>query len=96
MIADAVRGLVPQRCPSGDREAARAGAEDDQPRLERGQLDECDLTLKDLALIAESMVRTLEGIYHARPEYPPGAVRPQGPGLVVVPNEPTEPRKTGA
>ena len=39
-----------------------------------GQLDECDLTLKDLHLIAQSFVRTLEGIYHARPVYPPGAV----------------------
>ncbi|MEW5741392.1 MAG: HDIG domain-containing metalloprotein [Myxococcota bacterium] len=39
-----------------------------------GQLDECDLTLKDLHLIAESFTRTLEGIYHARPSYPAGAV----------------------
>ncbi len=39
-----------------------------------GQLDECDLTLKALNLIAQSFVRTLEGIYHARPQYPPGAV----------------------
>jgi putative nucleotidyltransferase with HDIG domain len=39
-----------------------------------GQLDECDLTLKDLHLIAESFTRTLEGIYHARPQYPAGAV----------------------
>ncbi len=39
-----------------------------------GQLDECDLTLKDLHLIGESFVRTLEGIYHARPQYPAGAV----------------------
>ncbi len=39
-----------------------------------GQLDECDLTLRDLNLIAQSFVRTLEGIYHARPEYPSGAV----------------------
>lgn len=38
-----------------------------------GQLDECDLTLKDLHLIAESFTRTLDGIYHARPQYPPGA-----------------------
>src|SRR4029079_7976619 len=42
-----------------------------------GQLDECDLTLKDLNLIAQSFVRTLEGIYHARPAYPPGAVGPR-------------------
>lgn len=39
-----------------------------------GQLDECDLTLKDLHVIAESFTRTLEGIYHARPQYPAGAV----------------------
>ena len=39
-----------------------------------GQLDECDLTLKDLNLIAESFSRTLDGIYHARPVYPAGAV----------------------
>ncbi len=39
-----------------------------------GQLDECELTLKDLHLIAESFTRTLEGIYHARPQYPAGAV----------------------
>lgn len=45
-----------------------------------GQLDECELTLKDLNLIAHSFVRTLEGIYHARPAYPPGAVGGPRPG----------------
>ena len=44
-----------------------------------GQLDECDLTLKDLHLISTSFVRTLEGIYHARPVYPPGAIGASGP-----------------
>lgn len=39
-----------------------------------GQLDECELTLKDLHLIAESFTRTLEGMYHVRPQYPAGAV----------------------
>lgn len=43
-----------------------------------GQLDECDLTLKDLHLISSSFVRTLEGIYHARPEYPPAAMAAPG------------------
>ncbi len=44
-----------------------------------GQLDECDLTLKDLQPDrAESFVHTLEGIYHARPAYPPGAIAPKG------------------
>ncbi len=36
-----------------------------------GQLDECELTLKDLHTIAKSFVRILMGIYHQRIEYPP-------------------------
>jgi hypothetical protein len=35
-----------------------------------GQLDECDLTLKDLHLIAKAFTRILNSIYHERPEYP--------------------------
>jgi cyclic-di-AMP phosphodiesterase PgpH len=35
-----------------------------------GQLDECELTLRDLSAIAGAMVRALEAIYHTRPEYP--------------------------
>lgn len=36
-----------------------------------GQLDECELTLKDLHTIASSFMRILVGIYHQRIEYPP-------------------------
>lgn len=39
-------------------------------RLEGGQLDESDLTLKDLDTIANAFVRVLSGIFHARVEYP--------------------------
>jgi membrane-associated HD superfamily phosphohydrolase len=38
-----------------------------------GQLDDCELTLRDLNAIAAAMVRALEAIYHTRPEYPPRA-----------------------
>jgi cyclic-di-AMP phosphodiesterase PgpH len=41
-----------------------------QERLEDGQLNECDLTLKELDLIARSMCETLQGIFHSRIEYP--------------------------
>lgn len=34
-----------------------------------GELDECDLTLQDLHLIAKSFTRVLTGIYHRRVEY---------------------------
>ncbi|MEW5952398.1 MAG: HDIG domain-containing metalloprotein [Bacillota bacterium] len=39
-------------------------------KLMDGQLDECDLTLKDLDTIANSFLRVLSGIYHSRIEYP--------------------------
>ena len=35
-----------------------------------GQLDECNLTLRDLNAIAESFVRVLTGIFHTRVPYP--------------------------
>ena len=39
-------------------------------RLNEGQLDDCDLTLKDLNKIRKSFLKTLGGIYHQRIEYP--------------------------
>ncbi len=35
-----------------------------------GQLEECELTLKDLHLIAKSFNRILTGIFHSRVDYP--------------------------
>jgi len=35
-----------------------------------GQLNECELTLKDLNQIAQSFTKTLSGIFHSRIEYP--------------------------
>jgi cyclic-di-AMP phosphodiesterase PgpH len=39
-------------------------------RLEDGQFNECDLTLKELEMIANSICETLQGIFHSRIEYP--------------------------
>ena len=35
-----------------------------------GQLDECDLTLRDLTRISECFIRVLTGVYHTRVPYP--------------------------
>jgi len=40
-----------------------------------GQLDECELTLKDLNQIAKSFTKTLSGIFHTRIEYPEPTVK---------------------
>jgi len=39
-------------------------------RLNDGQLDNCDLTLKDLEKIRKAFLKVLSGIYHERIEYP--------------------------
>ncbi|MDA8441144.1 MAG: HDIG domain-containing protein, partial [Peptococcaceae bacterium] len=39
-------------------------------KLNDGQLDECDLTFRDLSLIAGAFDRVLSGIFHTRIEYP--------------------------
>nr|WP_226667430.1 HD family phosphohydrolase [Metabacillus litoralis] len=39
-------------------------------RLQDNQLDECDLTLKELDIIAKSFCESLKGIFHSRIEYP--------------------------
>jgi membrane-associated HD superfamily phosphohydrolase len=39
-------------------------------RIEEGQLDECDLTLRELRLIAETFRFTLQNMLHTRIKYP--------------------------
>lgn len=58
-------------------------------RIDDGQLDECPLTLQDLEVIAQTFVKVLSGVHHARIEYPnmPTAQPAQAEAL-------TEPEKT--
>ncbi|QKS70860.1 HD family phosphohydrolase [Paenalkalicoccus suaedae] len=39
-------------------------------RLEDGQFDECDLTLRELHIASKSMCETLKGTFHSRIDYP--------------------------
>lgn len=41
-----------------------------QEKLSDGQLNQCDLTLKELTLIGDSFIRILSGIFHKRIAYP--------------------------
>ena len=49
-------------------------------RLMDGQLDDCDLTLRDVHLIEESLVKSLCGIYHGRVAYPTSETKPHRRG----------------
>jgi len=47
-----------------------------------GQLDDCDLTLRDMNKIAESFVRVLMGTFHTRLDYPDNAAKPSSNGVI--------------
>jgi len=76
MVCDATESAaraMPDPTPAKLDTLVRAIAE---KRLSDGQFDDCELTLKDLHAIVESVSRTLSGMYHARVAYPgPGEKR---------------------
>ena len=52
--------------------------------LSEGQLDECDLALRELTTLRQSIINSLTAIYHARIDYPgfnPPALNPAMPPL---------------
>jgi len=70
MLADTVEAAVrsmQNRTPGRTEGLVRKIIRD---KLMDGQLDESDLTLKDLDAIANAFIRVLSGIFHSRIEYP--------------------------
>lgn len=70
MLADSVEAAVrslPELSVDKVREMVRKIIND---KLNEGQLEECDLTFRDLDVIARNFCKVLEGVYHKRIEYP--------------------------
>ena len=70
MLADAVEaGVRSLSKPTGNRVELliRRIIKD---KLSDGQMDQCDLTLKELNQIGNAFVHIMSGIYHTRVEYP--------------------------
>jgi putative nucleotidyltransferase with HDIG domain len=74
MLADGVEASV-RSLSSRDEATIRAMVSQIiQERLSDGQLDECDLTIRDLESIREAFVGQLLGMYHQRIAYPANKV----------------------
>jgi len=70
ILADAIESSarsMPEPNPSRIENLVRKLA---SKRLADGQLDECDLTFRELALIQDAMISRLQAIYHSRISYP--------------------------
>ncbi len=73
MIADAVESAsrtLKEKSPSRIEQLVRGIG---KKRLLDGQFDRCDLTLKELHLIEESIIKSLNAMYHGRVAYPTDA-----------------------
>ncbi|MFA7297093.1 MAG: hypothetical protein WC211_07925, partial [Dehalococcoidia bacterium] len=75
MLADATEATVrasADRSPERIREIIEAVIRE---RVEEGQFDECDISLRDLRVVADSFAAALNAVYHPRVEYPEPTAR---------------------
>jgi len=70
MLADAVESAsraLREPTPSRIENLVNAIA---KSKLDDGQFDECDITLMQLHVIQENLIKSLNAMYHARVKYP--------------------------
>ena len=75
MLADTCEAIVRS---TTDRSAERIAEIVEgviKERIEEAELDECDISLRDLRVVSDSFTNTLTGIYHPRVEYPEPTAR---------------------
>ena len=70
MLADACEATVRSARPGSAEETRKLVHKQIETRLLDGQLDDSDLTLRDLKLIRDSFVSILQGVFHPRISYP--------------------------
>ncbi len=92
MLADSVEAVVRS---SHDRSPGRIEALVQAvigERAAEGQLEQCELTLRDLKTIRDSFIATLRGVYHARIEYPAPSAAEQSVVAALMSAPPPLPR----
>src|SRR3712207_4311818 len=84
--------MLADSCEAAARQLARPDPENGRAMVTKifdaiitdGQLDECDLTLREVTRIRETLISSLTAIYHARIDYPgfnPPSLDPAKPPL---------------
>jgi putative nucleotidyltransferase with HDIG domain len=84
MLADATEGAVRALTEVTPTRIEAAVHNMAMKRLQDGQFDECDLSLRELSLIEASIAKTLAAHYHGRVVYPKPSDAPKEP----IPQEP--------
>jgi len=93
MLADGSEARVRAERPPDENALRKVIKSVIEHRLSSGQLDETDLTLRDLDQLIDSFTTTLRGIYHPRIEYP-DTKKELPPKIEEVPTVPIISRKS--
>ena len=73
MLADGCESAVRSSLPASAEQIDEIVRKIIRGRLADGQLDECDLTLRDLEQVRETFQIMLESVFHPRIQYPEAA-----------------------
>lgn len=80
MIADAVEGAIRSLEEVTPSKVQTVIHNIVMKRLQDGQFDECDITIRELSLVQAAMVKTIAAHYHGRIAYPTAPDEPQTTG----------------
>jgi hypothetical protein len=85
MLADSCEAKVRADRPKDEAELKTLIQNQIEARVKSGQLDDTNLTIRDLAMISDSFTATLRGVYHPRIQYPQLPERPKSTESQTVP-----------
>jgi len=85
MLADSVEAVVRSAKDHSPENVANLVRKVVAERVAEGQLDECDLTMRDLDEIEKAFITILMGMYHPRIEYPPATLPLSEPEREALP-----------
>jgi cyclic-di-AMP phosphodiesterase PgpH len=89
MLADGIEASIRARRPADSDATERVIRQITNDRLVSGQLDECDLTLKDLDRIRQAFTEVIQSVFQPRIQYPNRVRRrtPERPSAEEVPRD---------
>ena len=93
MLADPCEAAVRARRPSTPEVVGEIIDSIVSRRMDDGQLDECDLTIRDLGLVRDAFASVLRGMFHPRVQYPQPELQTRAPEEVTAD---AAPRDTGS
>ena len=94
MLADSTEAVVRASTDRSTDAINRIVEEVIAERVAEGQLDDSDLTLRDLRTIAESFKGTMRAVYHPRVQYPEPTAMEERRRMLRLPSRTPTPRET--